>query len=436
MKTIRTATILILLTSFILFPFSITMAQENSAIDYEQYLVPGVERNANPDISTSATEELVEGNSTFAFYMYQWLVQSNDNLIFSPYSISTALAMTYAGSEGRTKTEMADVLRFTLSDEELHPAFNLLDLTVQDQSDVVIMSDERPFTLNIANSLWLEQTIELNPAFLNTVYRNYGASLGLLDFVNDPGGSTNIINGWINEKTNELIPDAVPQGAITPITVLALVNAIYFYANWAETFDEGLTTDEPFFTFEGGSDPVPMMHKTRSFMYTEGDGFQAVRIPYAGRRTSMVIFLPEMERFGDFQESLNFERASEILGAMENRDIELSIPKFEFGTSLELGDTLSQMGMPSAFSGGFGPMLSETNPFPLFITRIIHKALISVDEEGTEAAAVTIVIMGRGETMPPENPIEFNCDHPFIFMILDDSTDSILFMGRVLDPSF
>ncbi len=408
--------------------------------EYDSYFVySDIERDADPSIGENEVGELVDGNSEFAFHLYQWLVQSNDNLIFSPFSISVALAMTYAGAVGQTKEEMAGVLNFTLDDASLHPAFNNLDLTLSSLGDEIPRGYENatPFTLNITNSIWMEQTFDPNPDFLDTLSQNYGAGLALMDFINDPDGSTGIINGWINDKTEGRIRNAIPQGAITPATAMALVNAIYFLANWAEQFSESNTRDETFHSFADGDFPVPMMHMEHDIRYCEGDNWQAIEMPYIGWEASMIVLLPAEGEFGNVEEILSPRFFTEIIDSFNMRPVDLTFPKFEYETSLELSEILSQMGMPSAFMGGFSNMVNNAAG-DLFISSIIHKAFVAVDEEGTEAAAVTVVIMMETTEMPdedPPEPVEFKADRPFIYFIVERSTRTILFMGRVMNPS-
>lgn len=425
------------ITVFVASLLLLTSCGATSQAGEEVFLQSDVDRETSPDVSASEMDELVEGNRHFAFDLYDWLIQSNDNLIYSPTSLSIALAMAYAGAEGQPKTDMAGVLHFTLDEETLHRAFNALDLALDE-----LESDDRgfdedegvPFTLNIANSLWAQQNLEFNRDFLNLLAINYGAGVGRVDFWNDPVGSAEVVNDWIADKTEDKITQALSPDSLTPETILLIVNAIYFLANWENQFESDFTTDETFHTFADGDVTVPMMHQQERFRYVEDDGWQAVELPYIGGDASMVILLPESEEYTRVEAMFDSSLLAEIRDGMEYREVSLSMPRFEFRTHLNLGDTLKDMGMQSAFVSGFDSMLAEPPPNPVAIDEVIHEAFISVDEEGTEAAAVTIVEMGI-TSAPMQEAVEFTVDHPFMFLIIERSTQTILFMGRVMNPS-
>jgi len=397
----------------------------------------GIERDMSPDVSDNDIDELTAGNQHFAFDLYNWLIQSNDNLIYSPWSISAALAMAYAGAEGQVKTDMAGVLHFTLDDEMLHSAFNAIDLRLDEMESTELgygVEEAVPFTLNTANSLWAQEDLELNPDFLDLLALDYGAGVGRVDFWNDPGGSADIVNDWIADKTEDKITDALSPESLTPDTLLLIINAIYFLANWENQFEPDITTDDVFHTFADGDVTVPMMYQQEHFRYSEGDGWQAVELPYIGRDASMVILLPESDEYTRVEGMLDPSLLSEIKDDMQYRQMRLTMPKWEFRTHLNLGDTLRQMGMDSAFVSGFDSMLAVPPGNPVAIDEVIHEAFISVDEEGTEAAAVTIVEMDVTSAPQPEEVIDFTIDHPFMFLIIENSTNTILFMGRVMNP--
>ena len=389
-----------------------------------------VERVVSPHVDIADLKELVEGNTAFALDLYQTLSGEEGNLIFSPYSISLALAMTYAGARGETEQQMADTLHFTLSQSRLHPAFNMVDLELANRGEDVDEQLGEAFRLNIANSIWGQRGYDFLPEFLDVLALNYGAGLRLVDYVEAPEEARQIINQWVSDQTEERIEDLIPQGAIDPLTRLVLTNAIYFNAGWFYPFKEGQTRDGDFNLLEGGQVGVPMMSQSKMLGYAEGEGYQAVALPYVGGEMAMVILLPRVDYFEVFEDSLSSESLSDILQSFEMREVELTMPKFEYESSFQLSDMLIEMGMPNAF--GDADFSGMTGTRELFISQVVHKAFISVDEEGTEAAAATAVIMPLAAA--PSPTVEVTIDRPFIYMIRDLQTGTILFAGRVLNP--
>jgi len=400
------------------------------------------ERATSPDVSNADLNRLVEGNSAFAFDLYRFLAEQEGegkgNLFYSPYSISLALAMTYAGAHGETGEQMADALHFILPQDDLHPAFNALDQELARRGENAKgkqdADDQHPegFRLNIANAIWGQRDYTFLDAFLDTLASNYGAGLRVLDFAGSPEESRVTINDWISEQTEGKIEDLIPQGAIDSLTRLVLTNAIYFNAAWARPFEEDATQDGPFTLLDGSEVTVSMMHQTETFGYAEGDSYQVVELPYDGNEMSMLILLPREDKFGTFEGVLDAAQMESIVAGIEQKQVKLAMPKFEFESAFGLTRVLSEMGMPQAFSGA-ADFSAMTGREDLFISEVLHKAFVSVDEAGTEAAAATAVIMSL--TAMPEEPVEVSVDHPFIFLIRDIETGAILFVGRVVDPS-
>jgi len=390
------------------------------------------ERITSPDVSTSEQISLVEGNSAFAFELYQALKGEEGNLFYSPYSISLALAMTYAGARGETAQQMADTLQFLLGQDKLHPAFNWLDAELAQRGEGAEGQDGEEFRLNIVNAIWGQKDYEFLSDFLDVLAENYGAGLRILDFMTETEKSRLTINDWVYDQTEKRIEDLIPQGAIDALTRLVLTNAIYFNAAWAYPFDEDMTGDSFFYLLDGGQVSVPMMKQTESFGFTEGEGYQAVELRYDGGELSMVILLPEAEQFEAFEQTLNAQQVSDIISSLRPIEVSLTMPRFEFDSEFGLKDTLAGMGMPIAFSGAADFSGMTGNP-ELFISDVVHKAFVAVDEAGTEAAAATAVIVGLTAVPPP--PIEVTLDRPFIFLIRDIDTGTILFLGRVMNPS-
>jgi serpin B len=386
------------------------------------------QRAAAPESALDDVPALVAGNSEFAFDLYQALRGQSGNLFYSPYSISLALAMTYAGARGETEAEMAEVLRFSLPQEQLHPAFNGLDA----QLNRVFEGEEQPFQLNIANSIWGQVDFAFEQDFLDVLAENYGAGLRLVDYVNAAETARQLINTWVEEETQDKIKDLIPEGALDDMTRLVLANAIYFKAAWQNQFIEANTRDAPFTLLDGSQVDVPTMHQTESMNYASGNGWQAVELAYEGGRQSMLILLPAEGQFEAFEANLTAGRVEEILSELARTTVELSMPKFSFESEFELDGLLADMGMPQAFDPDQADFTGMRSIRDLYISAILHKAFVDVNEEGTEAAAATAVIIGV-ESMPVDIE-QVQVDRPFMFMIRDMATGSILFAGRVMNP--
>jgi serpin B len=374
------------------------------------------------------TAELVAGNSAFAFNLYQQLKGNDSNLFYSPYSISMALAMTYAGARSGTEAEMADTLHFEQPQPLLHPTFNALDTTLNTYGQ-----GDDDFQLNVANAIWGQEGYEFLPEFLDLLAEQYGAGLRTLDFGEDPEGAAEIINNWISDKTEGKIEDLISPGLLNSSVRLVLTNAIYFNGKWMFQFEEDVTHDEPFTLLDGSQETVRMMSQTEPFLYTEGDGYQAVSLPYQGAPISMLFILPAEGRFTEIEETFSTELLDEIERGFATQMVELSVPKFTFESEFNLSETLAEMGMPSAFSGE-ADFSGMTGARDLFISDVVHKAFVAVDEEGTEAAAATAVIMAEMAAAPIEDKVIMKLDRPFLFLIRDNETGTVLFAGRLVNP--
>ena len=392
-----------------------------------------------PAATNDELADLVDGNSAFAFDLYHALRESSDgNLFYSPYSISIALAMTYAGARGETERQMADTLHFPLPQDRLHPAFNALDARLAPQGGESESEDDSEFRLNIANAVWGQHDYEFLEPFLDVLAENYGAGVRPADFEGSPEESRVRINDWVADRTEDRIKDLIPGGAIDNLTRMVLTNAIYFNARWFHPFFKHLTSARPFHLLDGSKVDVPMMMMAAAerFGYADGDGYQAVELPYRGRDMWMTILLPDAGTFREFEESMDADLVAGILGDIEREYVELTMPKFEFESEFSLKETLKAMGMPNAFDGftaDFSGMDGRSCPgVCLLISDAFHKAFVSVDEEGTEAAAATGVVVILESARP--TPKKVMVDRPFIFLIRDRATDAILFVGRVEDP--
>ena len=390
-------------------------------------------RITSPSVTPVDATSLVEGNGVFAFDLYQVLRSKDGNLFYSPHSISMALAMTYAGARTETAQQMAGTLHFTLPQDRLHPAFNSLDAELSQRGQGAQGKDEKGFRLNVVNAIWGQKDYTFQPSFLDILAQNYGAGLRILDFINKTENSRITINDWVSDQTEGRIKDLVPQGAITDLTRLVLTNAIYFNAAWLNQFNKDATKNGQFNLVNGQQVTVPMMKQTATTAYTKGEGYQALELPYDGREISMVILLPDAGRFQEFEQKLEADQVSGIVTNLKSARVNLTMPRFEFDSEFSLKDALAAMGMPVAFTDN-ADFSGMTGKRELFISDVLHKAFVSVDETGTEAAAATAVIVGV-TSAPVEPPVEFNVDRPFIFLIRDIPTGEILFVGRVLNPS-
>ncbi len=391
------------------------------------------ERVEAPEVPSGDLDQLATGNNRFALDLYGELAGSEDgNLFMSPYSISLALAMTYAGADGETAQQMADTLGFTLPPEKLHAAFNALDQLLESRG-AELEPDEK-FTLQVANSIWGQDGFEFRQPFLDTLAENYGAGMRLVDYDNAAEQARLAINRWVEENTNDRIKDLIPQGALSEDTILVLANAIFFKAAWANEFDPSATEDAEFNLLDGESVTVQMMRQHRRYVTGEGDGYRAISIPYVGFETSMVVIVPDEGKFESIEQSLDSEKLQTIIEDMSLKNLELQFPKFTFKSKFSLPLHLRALGMEDAFSWPPADFTGMTDVRPdLFIADVIHQSFVAVDEQGTEAAAATAVLMEATSASPPTEPLIV--DRPFIFLIRDVRTDTVLFMGRLLDPS-
>jgi serpin B len=390
-------------------------------------------RDTSP--SGGGLSELVEGNSEFALALYQQFKEQNDgNIFYSPYSLSLALAMAYAGAEGETAEEMEEVLHFTLSDEALHEAFNYLAQELEKRGENIhaTSDSDEGFQLNVVNDAWGQKNFEFLESYLDTLAVNYGAGLRILDFINDAEGARQTINQYISDQTNGKIEDLIPEGTVSELTRLVLTNAIYFNASWQFPFAEDATGSGLFTLLDGSQVDADMMHQMHSFNYVQGDGYQAVELPYEDGKLSMLVLIPDEGRFEAFENSLDLSLVDDVIAGLYSQNLILSLPKFQFDSSFGLKQALSAMGMQQAFSD-VADFSGITGGRDLFISDVVHKAYVSVDEAGTEAAAASAVIM-VASGMPSE-PLTLSINRPFIFLIRDIPTGSILFVGRVINPA-
>ncbi len=392
-------------------------------------------RNTSPNVPPEELAELVAGNTAFALDLYRLLsAERAENLFYSPYSISIALAMTYAGARSETEQQMAKAMHFTLSQERLHPAFNALDQVFANLGQAPQGSAAgTPFRLRIANALWGQQGFEFLGEFLDTLAQNYGAGLRLVDFSSNPEAARQTINQWVSDQTEQKIKDLIPQGAIDPLTRLVLTNAIYFNAAWQYPFQEDATTEEPFTLLSGAKVNVPMMKLQKSLLYAASEDYQLVSLPYEGGNFEMVVILPAIGQFETLQAKLTPDWLAQALDARQFQTVHLSLPKFNFDSDFSLVNALSTLGMPIAFQPDQADFSGMDGQRDLYIGEVLHKAYVNVDEAGTEAAAATAVIMELTAAMP-EQPVTMTVDRPFLFLIREVQNGALLFVGQVLQP--
>ena len=367
----------------------------------------------------------VNGNSEFASKLYEQVKQEPVNIIYSPFSISSALAMTYAGARGETLNQISKAMSFSKNQDELHQNFNLLN-------NQITKSEIKGIDIQLANSIWIEESFKVSEDFLNINKSYYNAGIIPAQFYIDPENSRLKINNWVEKHTNNKITDLLPDGSIHQSTIMVLVNAIYFNNSWKKPFDKKLNTEGVFYVFKTCQTQATFMNNSINSGYYEDNKLSIVEIPYVDEQQSMFIFLPK-EKYGikDLEKIFIDNTYSDYFDKMTPKRVELTIPKFKTEATYNLKEQLSNLGMPIAFTGN-ADFSGISKDEKLFIDKVIHKAYIDVNEEGTEAAAATAVTM-RKTSVLLENAV-FKADHPFIYIIKDNETNTILFVGRLMNP--
>jgi serpin B len=391
-------------------------------------------RDPDPQVADADLADLVRGNNEFTFALYPQISSGDENVFFSPYSISLALAMASAGAKGQTADEMAQALHFLLPADRLHPAFNRLALELAGRSQSEELEPDQVFQLTVANSLWGQAGFAFEADFLDALARNYGAGMRLVDYKKDADGARREINDWVSRSTDQKIKDIIPQGALDALTRLVLANAIFFKAAWAHPFEPEATRPDAFHLLDGSSADVPMMHEQESLELMLGEGYRAVELPYAGWQLSMLILLPDEGEFENVESRLGAGFVDSTIQSLQYGPVTLSLPKFKFEWSQSLVGGLKTLGMRDAFDPAAADYSGMDGARDLYISDVLHKAFVAVDEDGTEAAAATAVIVEAGSAWG-EEPVEFKVDRPFFFLIRDNPTGTILFLGRALNPS-
>ena len=385
-------------------------------------------RDLAPAVPDADAKALAEGNAAFAADLFKQ-VRGSGNAMVSPYSVSLALAMTWAGAKGETEAAMAKALRFGLPQDQLHPAFDKLDLALASRGQGAQGKDGKPFRLTIANAAWGQKDFAFVPAYLDRLAVSYGAGVNLLDFALAPEDARRTINDWVADKTEDRSKDLRSEGSIDGATRLVLTNAVYFNAAWAQKFEPSATSDAGFKLGDGTAVSVPTMHGTVGGAMGEGADFTAAELPYSGGDTSMVVVLPKTGSLDDFVASLDGAKLAAIGASLKPSEMQVSLPKFKFEFKQGLAQALTALGMGVAFTGdaAFSGIHADGG---LLITDVIHQTFVAVDEDGTEAAAATAVVLGK--TSVAAN--QFTVDRPFLFLIRDVQTGTAIFLGQVADP--
>lgn len=374
-------------------------------------------------------DELVKGNNEFALDLYARLGKKEGNVFFSPYSISNALAMTYAGARGETAEQMAKTLHFSLGQERLHPAFGGLIRELQGEKD-----KPREFELYVANALWGQQGYPFLPRFLNLLETEYQSPLRQVDFAGDTAGARKIINDWVEAQTKKKIRDFVREENLSKDTRFVLANALYFKAAWVLPFEKENTTNADFFLAPDSKKSLPMMRQEDLLDYYEGEAFQLLQLRYQGAKSFVALLPKRIDGLSLIEKDLTNVKLMDWLGKLQAKNVSVWLPRFGQKTRCCLTSDLRELGMPLAFSNGadFSGMLAREE---LRLGEVIHEAVIEVNEKGTEASAATAVVGETPLVLPAAStPISFRADHPFLFLIRDNHTGSILFLGRVMNP--
>ncbi len=403
------------------------MRTATSAIVAIAVVVGLVAADRRSQTSKSQKENIVKGNTAFALDLYSRLRGQEGNLFFSPYSISTALAMTYAGAHGETAEQMAKVLHFPGARENVPSAFAALDreLTAGDNS--------RKYQLYTANALWAQKGHPFLPTYLQLTREAFHAGLNEVDFQNATEEARQTINAWVAKETREKIKDLLAPGVVNDMTRLVLTNAIYFKGSWERPFQKARTRQEPFHLSGAPDLKVAMMHQKGHFQYLDQPEVQVLQMPYAGKDLAFAVFLPrKVDGLADLERTLTAEKFGAYLGQLHDDQVNVSIPKFRMTEELQLAKTLSTMGMSAAFKPGEADFSGMDGTHELSLSAVVHKAFVDVNEEGTEAAAATGI--GVAATAFRVDEPVFRADHPFLFMIRDLRTQSMLFVGRLVQP--
>jgi serpin B len=376
----------------------------------------------------AAAQDVAGAMDAFSADLYKILAREPGNVVLSPYSVAVALAMTRTGAVGETAKQMDTVLHAALS-KDLNAGFNALDQALAKRPGKYKVGDQNlELELATANRLWGQKDLAFERAFLDTLAKEYGAGMQIVDYETAHEAARRTINDWVAARTRDRIKDLLAEGVLGSDTRLVLTNAIYLKAAWMLQFNDAVPG--AFHRADGSQVQAELMSMSENLGYGAGDGYQAVRLPYAGG-LSMVVIVPDAGKLSTFERGLDGATLRRIANGLSGAQVVLSMPKFSFRSNAQLKDALGELGMPIAFTdrADFSGMTKQE---PLEIAEVIHQAFIAVDEKGTEAAAATAVVMRL--TSAPTRVVELKIDRPFLFTIQDDESGATLFMGRVADP--
>jgi serine protease inhibitor len=421
--------------TFCLLGLAIACNKSENSAQPPQYQIAqsSLSRDTNPQVPDADFAAVVAGNTDFALTVFPLLDPSgSSNIVFSPYSITQAFALLAPGANGNTLSGIEQALSFLLPQDRLNAAFNKLDLllTSEGTGAITAAGEQLPILRN-ANAIWGQVGLSIQPSYLDTLAVNYGAGLYLVDFINATEDARGTINSWVENQTNNRIQNLIPEGGVTDLTRIVLTNAVWFKASWASQFSAASTANQSFFNQDGSTSTVPFMHQMFMVSYALADGCQAVDIPYAGNNFSMLVIMPDPGTFDAFLSSLTPTVLGDITNHLSTQEVALSLPKFTFTEIADLGSILQSLGMTDAFNANTADFSGIDGNHDLFIHNVFHQAFISVDEFGTEAAAATAIAVGPGAEPPPPS-LTFTIDHPYIFIIREIQTGSILFLGKVV----
>jgi serpin B len=408
---------------------SIHYACDKPLFAVRNFWCPGVFWNGVGQFWSSRSDAaLVSGNNAFAFELYARLSEKPGNLFFSPFSISMCLGMTYAGAHGETETQMRDVLHFSDEPYIIPSSFAKLQQKLDEEKR------RDGIQLDIANALWAENGGQFFPGFMKIAKDQYQAEIKRSDFLGDADGARREINDWIASKTHDKIQDILRPGSLDAPTTLVLVNAIYFNAAWALRFLPTSDFPEPFSVSTDTRAKAMCMHKIDTTFYAADDNVQVLDMPYVGEEISMMILLPaKIDGLAQIEKQLSPDVVDGWVRQLAKTKVQITLPKFKMESRYSLTGTLAKMGMSDALKPGKADFSGMDGSRKLYISEAIHQSWVNVSEEGTEAAAATVVTMGRGASN--NHAVEFRADHPFLFLIRDRISGVILFIGRVADPT-
>jgi serpin B len=390
-------------------------------------------RDLAPNVGADDLAALVQGNQAFTLALYEQLrAGSRNNLLFSPLSIRMAFAMVYAGARGRTDTQIAQAMHYLLSQTRLHPAYNALDLELARRNLPPGDHGEDPVEFYLANAFWGRTGLSWRQSYLDLLAVHYGSEIQSLDFAADPDEARQIINGWVEDRTRQRIQNLLPPGSVTDATAAVLTNAAYFKAPWGDRFEDESTSSGDFHLLNGRTTPVPLMHQASQQLYAEGTDYQALELSFRGYELAMLFLLPRPGQFAAFEAGLDEARLAEIVADLSLASVEVTLPRFSFSSTFLLNDPLRTLGMVVPFTGAADLSGMLDGGPDLYISKALHKTFIDLNELGVEAAAATAIVIEIVGVLPEAT---FTADRPFLFLIRDRTTGTILFFGRVLNPA-